>query len=69
MNKMVCMIAAFVFALIAFTTHADEWSGSAGKIYYTGGNVGIGISNPQKTFHINGLGDDNIKLQVKCQFI
>ena len=33
------------------------WTENASSIYYNSGDVGVGTSNPQSTFHVNGPGD------------
>mgnify|MGYP006902060023 CR=1 FL=1 len=38
---------------IAFSTFGQKWeSGSDGKIYSNGGNVGIGTTNPNAKFEV-----------------
>jgi hypothetical protein len=50
MKKIVFSLLAICITNFAFA----QWTTSAPNIYYTGGNVGIGTTNPQADFQING---------------
>ena len=47
-----CSLVA-VLTILMLSTQAQQWQGT-GPIYYNGGNVGIGTSNPQTTLHVEG---------------
>lgn len=57
-------IIIVVLSLSAFELFAQNWSGTTpGNIYYNGGNVGIGTSNPGARLHLFNTSSDGVLIQ------
>ncbi|MEM7552429.1 MAG: tail fiber protein [Bacteroidota bacterium] len=52
--KSIAIISFVTLSLFSNTVLSQSWTSGSGNIYYTGGNVGIGTSNPSETLHVNG---------------
>jgi hypothetical protein len=54
---------SFLVNGVAFSGGGGSWSSSSPNIYFNGGNVGIGTSNPSRLLHIAGTSSNRILLE------